>query len=57
MLVSFAELLRGVIVSLLLALILLLALPGADAGSPTATDGGWTDVAPMAWKGGTSLRP
>lgn len=41
---SFAEFLRGVIVSLLLALVLLLTLPGAEAAPHHLPDGltrGW----------------
>lgn len=37
---SFADFLRGVIVSLLLVLVLLLALPGAEAGPRPMKNGG-----------------
>ncbi len=42
---SFAELLRGLVISLLIALVLLLALPGAKAGPQTR----WPRMAP-AWR-------
>ena len=43
---SFAEFLRGLVVSLLLALVLLLALPGAKAGPDTSRAQGGGMVIP-----------